>query len=73
MSTDDLIAAFGGREAVEAITGARRNAINNWRTTGIPFRHWPPLIRAASERGIEGVTFESLGSTRPSAIPPEAA
>ena len=73
MTTDDLFAAFGGREAIEAITGARRNAINNWRTTGVPFRHWPALIRAAAERGVEGITFDTLASTRGAVPSTEAA
>ena len=26
----------------------------------IPPQHWPRLVEAAAERGIEGVTFEAL-------------
>jgi hypothetical protein len=26
----------------------------------IPIQHWPRLVEAAAERGIQGVTFETL-------------
>lgn len=71
MTTDELITAFGGREAVAQITGAKPNAITQWRLAGVPYRHWPSLIEAASSRGINGVTFEALRQTRPA--PQEAA
>lgn len=65
MTTDDLIQAFGGREAVALVTGAKPNAITQWRYTGVPHRHWPALIEAANERHVSGVDFSSLQSTRP--------
>ena len=65
MTTDDLFAAFGGVPEVMAITGARRNAVSNWRAAGVPFRHWPALINAAGARGIAGITFAALTSTQP--------
>jgi len=64
MSTEELFAAFGGREAVMAITGAQRNAANNWRHDGVPFKHWQALIEAAEERGIPGITMKTLRLTR---------
>ena len=65
MTTDELFEAFGGRDAVMAITGAGRNAVNNWRHDGVPFRHWPALIMEAKRRNIPGITFEALFGTRP--------
>lgn len=65
MTTDDIIAAFGGRDAVMEITGKGRNHLNNWRHDGVPFRHWQALIEAAEERSIPGITMKSLRSTRP--------
>lgn len=68
MTTDELFEKFGGREAVMAITGAARNAANNWRHDGVPFKHWAPLIEAAEQSGIEGITFDALRGTRPKAV-----
>ena len=48
------------------ITGAARNAANNWRHDGVPFKHWPTLIEYAAQRGIPGITFEALRGTRKS-------
>lgn len=67
MTTDELIEKFGGREVVMAVTGAHRNAVNNWRRDGVPYKHWPVLMEAAEREGIHGVTFEELRGTRPSA------
>lgn len=64
MTTDELFDAFGGREAVMEITGAARNAMNHWLRAGVPFKHWKPLIIAAQQRGISGITLDSLESTR---------
>lgn len=64
MTTDELFEAFGGREAVMAVTGAHRNAANNWRHDGVPFKHWQALIEAAEERGIPGITLKTLRLTR---------
>jgi hypothetical protein len=65
MRTDDLMALFGGQDAVERLTGASHNAVNNWRSTGVPYRHWPALIREAHRCGLGlKVTFETLEATR---------
>lgn len=68
MTTDELFAAFGGREAIQALTGAHRNALNNWRHDGVPFKHWPALIREAERKRLPGITFEALQGTRPQAV-----
>ena len=70
MRTDDLLALFGGREAVERITGASRNAISNWRYTGVPYRHWPALRREARRLGLRGISDETLALTRAVASEP---
>jgi hypothetical protein len=64
MTTDQVFQAFGGRDAVMEITGQSRNTVNHWRTTGIPWRHWPALKRAAAKRKIPGITDDALESTR---------
>ena len=73
MTADEVFAAFGGKDQVQAITRAKRNAVNNWRNDGIPFRHWPALIQEADRLRIAGITFESLQSTRGRASETEAA
>jgi hypothetical protein len=64
MTTDEVICAFGGREAVMAITGAARNAVNNWRHDGIPYRHYGALLKAAQARGIPGIDMDTLEASR---------
>jgi glycerate kinase len=64
MTTDEMIAAFGGRDVVMEITGAARNAVNNWRHDGVPYKHHKALIEAAERRGIAGITLCSLHATR---------
>jgi hypothetical protein len=61
---DALLAAFGGRNTISEITGARYNAITQWRLSGVPFRYWIPLLDAAAERNIAGVDRDLLKATR---------
>jgi len=65
MTFDELLAAFGGIEGLMAVTGARRNAVNHWRSTGVPYRHWPAIRAAARLWRIKGVDDEALMATRP--------
>jgi hypothetical protein len=67
MTTVELFKAFGGREVVMAITGQSRNAVNHWFLAGVPFRHWPALVEAATNLDIPGVTLATLQGTRPKA------
>ncbi len=64
MTTDDMIAAFGGRDVVMEITGAARNAVNNWRHDGVPYKHHKALIEAAASLGVVGINLCSLHATR---------
>jgi len=65
MTFEALAARFGGVEELMAITGAKRNAVNHWRTCGVPYRHWHKLIEAAEARRIKDVTPAALEGTRP--------
>jgi hypothetical protein len=47
-----------------AITGAARNAVNNWRHDGIPYRHYGALLKAAQARGIPGIDMDTLEASR---------
>lgn len=60
MNAADIIHAFGGNAAVSLITGASRSAVSNWRHAGIPAKFWMRLINVAAERGIAGVTAETV-------------
>jgi len=64
MTTAELFKAFGGREAVMAVTGMNRNTVNHWLTEGVPYRHFAKLRKAAKKAGIPGITDEALESTR---------
>jgi hypothetical protein len=65
MTIDDLFRKFGGREAVMALTNSSRTALNNWRHDGVPYRHWPTLIKAAAANNIEGIDMDTLALLRP--------
>lgn len=60
MTADQIIAAFGGIAPVSEITGARRNAVANWRHAGIPAKYWPTLERSAKAKRIKGISLDVL-------------
>lgn len=64
MTTDEILEKLGGRDGVMAITGAHRNAVNNWRNDGIPYKHWRALSIAAAERGVADVNMDALQAAR---------
>ena len=66
MTPSDIIEALGGRDEVSALTGAKPNAVTQWRRAGIPPKYWIPLLDAASEKRAEGVNVEALRRTHPS-------
>lgn len=65
MTAADIIAAFGGRREMAAITGADPSAVTQWRRIGVPARYWPELVEQGAARGIEGITFDVLRATKP--------
>jgi hypothetical protein len=64
MTTEDIITLFGGRAEISAITGAKANAITQWRHAGVPAKFWHVLVGEAGKRRIDGVTFDVLAATR---------
>jgi hypothetical protein len=57
-----LIDAFGGNAAFARVIGKRPSTASEQRRSGsIPVEYWDLVIAAAKERGIPGVTWESLG------------
>lgn len=58
---DSIFAAFGGpAEIGRAIGKSTEHAAAMRRRGSIPVGYWQPLIRAAREKGLDGVTYESL-------------
>lgn len=79
MTANDIIEALGGRKVLAEVLGVSRHAPYNWRTDGIPARHWPDIVARAAKLGIKGVSFDVLratgarGAMRESrVIPPES-
>ena len=59
-STERIIAAMGGREALAELTGARVRTVEQWGRIGIPHKHFDLLVKVAKRRGISGVTHQAL-------------
>ena len=57
-----IIDALGGTGQVAAALSLSDSTVSGWRVRpgGIPGPHWRSLVRIARERGVEGVTFETL-------------
>jgi hypothetical protein len=60
MTHDEVIRALGGPRAVARAVGVDVSAPYRWPERGIPLRHWPAIIEMARERGVNGVTADSL-------------
>ncbi len=57
----DIFDSLGGPGAVAAAIGVKPSAASEMkRRKSIPVKHWPKLIEAARERGIEGVSADML-------------
>lgn len=63
MTVDDIFEALGGRKALAQALGVSRHAPYNWRSDGIPSRHWPEIVLLAAARGVKGVSFDVLRAT----------
>lgn len=61
MTFRDIFDAFGGPTKLAEVIGVKPFHAQTMKTRGsIPLAYWPALIKAAEERGIQGVTYESL-------------
>ncbi len=67
MTAPEIIEAFGGTASVADLTGARPNAVTQWRRIGIPSKYWDVLVERAATTGIGGITFASLRASKPTA------
>lgn len=58
---DEVFAGFSGTSAFAAAMGLNLSTASEMRRrSSIPVRYWPKLVEAARERGIEGISFDSL-------------
>lgn len=61
----DIITAFGGPVPFsEALAIPDTHARTMQVRDSIPPERWPELMRAASERGVKGITLEKLAELR---------
>lgn len=70
MDVASVIEKLGGTGEVARICSVGPSAVSNWKIRGIPAEHWLAVANAASDLGLDGITFESLARLR--AEPAEA-
>jgi hypothetical protein len=68
MSTEDILDAFGGKDAVASLTGAKPRAVEQWVRIGVPYRFWVVLESEAERRGIAGITLKTLANAKKAAV-----
>ena len=76
VTIDSLIDGLGGTKSVSDGLGLPPSTVSTWRARGfIPAKRWSEVVRIASEKGCEGVTFEALAALAAAAAcgPAEAA
>ncbi|MBP2147425.1 hypothetical protein [Xanthobacter flavus] len=62
---DQIFSDFGGVSVISAILEIPDSHARTMKARGsIPIEYWDRLIKAASERSIQGVTWESLQAAR---------
>lgn len=62
-TVDDIIDALGGTGAVAQARGLTPSTVSSWRKRqSIPGDRWMDLAELARERGVAGVTVESLAA-----------
>lgn len=60
-TVSQIFDAVGGPSAVARLLGVGNSTASEMKRRGsIPVDYWPTLVAAARERGIEGLTYESL-------------
>jgi len=68
MTSHEILSAFGKPKIIHEITGADPRAIRAWKRNGIPAKYWHEFVQEAEQRGIPGVTFDTLKATKPPKI-----
>lgn len=67
-STAQVIDAFGGRDAMAELTGARPRTVEQWLRNGIPHKHFALLVCYARAHAIRGVTYETLYAAKAATV-----
>ena len=67
-STEDVLTAFGGKDQVAALTGAKPRAVEQWVRIGVPYRYFGLLVKEAHQRGIPGITHATLHTAKDAAL-----
>ncbi len=70
----DIVDDLGGAAPFAALLGIPESHARTIKARdSIPPEHWPRVVEAARERGIDGVTFEALSEMRSARFKPEPA
>jgi hypothetical protein len=67
-TTAQIIAAFGGRDAVAELTGTRPRTVEAWTRIGVPHKHFALLVETARRHGIRGLSFETLYAAKAASL-----
>lgn len=60
-TVDDVFAGFEGSSAFASALGLNLSTASEMRRrSSIPVRYWPRLVEVARERGIAGISYDSL-------------
>jgi hypothetical protein len=58
----DVISAMGGPSALARAIDGNVNTVVSWRQRNrIPPNQWAPIVAAAEESGVGGITYDALG------------
>jgi hypothetical protein len=61
MTISELIDELGGASVVAAPLQLPPTTVASWKAReSIPAKHWPGVLRVATERSVDGVTYERL-------------
>ena len=72
-SFSEIIDSFGGQADFANILGTTQQNVSQMRKrNSIPSRFWPATVRAATERGIEGINYEMLATLAANRLPETA-
>lgn len=70
-SVSALIDDLGGDTAVAGVLGLKAaTTVASWKARkSIPVKHWPRVVNAARERGLDDVSYENLVSMHSERVP----
>jgi len=68
MNASEIIDALGGIRVVAQATGAKRNAVTQWRRIGVPAKYWPTIVQFADAAGKSSITYAVLQASRPASV-----